>query len=791
MDKLIKRGIIAIAQVLLFCCFALAQGVPRTVPTPNPNLTAPGPHKQQPSGGLHPAPTGVVYGFVYWDAKATSHLPSSICSALAVTVVAANANGYTPFGVVGTQSHLTSIATVHPPLTSVTTTSYDGCAYSYGNAPLGQKLYVTLTLTQAVGTLTPATVAKNPPVGPVQFSNAPCSKLPPLTKATVGELIGTWGSCQNVAYDVNFPLVKTGQLTVLSSSGGSGGNQSGSQSGPLLNQIHPAGMLSNASPQNTGAGASPTKGMLVPAVTPAPPQTPSNSQPGTPGQLLPAKPGGGGTVQLNPQFYPPKGTTPIPGSTANNVQLNPQPFPPKGMSAAAPGSLQPAASAKQGAARPTIQVVKLSTPTALRKVTNPLLNQQNASIIAVLDQQKLAAQQDSTAMKSSAPSAATARTPLATNFQGNMPASGLAPSQTQSAPGNLSSSIAHLQPFNSVVLVCSMDTTPRVLRVNGGQTSGIFTPEAKYNQYTIVGCSFGQAQGTAHIFGTNGFNANLNIDYWSNNGITAHLDPSLAGVLDQNNVTLVVVPVGQQQIQKSGFKFYAARGMPLSDGTDQEVQLAYNSIPQASAAPSNISNLILGFDQLPSNAGSNFPSFTFQGTPVAGWVFRYGYGHCDRIASLRMADCYANGNVPCNGNACSQFFGVGAQGSYLVGTKWMPWPLKSDTWDFSKLTTGFQISDYQLFISALDPKTLCGAWDDMSHTGYFDPDWAFNLSSQNQITVTWAVNRCDDTEFGTRDNMAVQSAYGLAVWVMGPRCIDAWTGQKDQSCMAKVKQILG
>lgn len=101
--------------------------------------------------------------------------------------------------------------------------------------------------------------------------------------------------------------------------------------------------------------------------------------------------------------------------------------------------------------------------------------------------------------------------------------------------------------FNYVELVCSTDPTPRILRVNGGQAQGIFTPEGKYNQYTITGCSFGPstAGNSAYIFGPNGFHQNLNIDFWGDNGITAHLDPWLAGVLDQSNVTLVVVPAGK------------------------------------------------------------------------------------------------------------------------------------------------------------------------------------------------------------------------------------------------------
>src|SRR5262249_15902661 len=145
-------------------------------------------------------------------------------------------------------------------------------------------------------------------------------------------------------------------------------------------------------------------------------------------------------------------------------------------------------------------------------------------IIAVLQQQRQAADQETVAMKlslRSAGSASTARTPaLSASFQGNAPTQGLGPMKTQGAQGSSGSSITHLSAFDSTVLTCSTDSTPRILKVSGGQAPGIFTPEAKYNLYTIVGCSFGQSQSTnsAYIFGANGFKESLNVDYWSDNG---------------------------------------------------------------------------------------------------------------------------------------------------------------------------------------------------------------------------------------------------------------------------------
>ena len=448
------------------------------------------------------------------------------------------------------------------------------------------------------------------------------------------------------------------------------------------------------------------------------------------------------------------------------------------------GSTPPAAAGSKGtrSAGTALKPIKLPAPTSPRKVMNPRLGQQNGNIIAVLEQQRQAAQQESSAMKAairSSVSAASARTPaLSTNFAGNATTPGLAPGHTQSAPGNVASSIATLPFFNSLPITCTNDPAPRVLHVSGGQAPTIFTPEAKYNQYSIVGCSFGQSQqgNSAYIFGPNGFQATLNIDFWSDNGITAHLDPSLAGVLDQNNITLVISPAGKQQIQKQGFTFYAARGMPSSDGTDQDVALPYDSMARPSVITFEVNNFFDAFDQLPPNATSTFPSFSYNGTPVAGWVFRYLYGHADRIASLRAHDCFIN-DVGFDGQACAR-----------PDFKNLP---RNDTWDFSKMAPGFAISSYSLYYDDIAPSTLCGGLIDLNSDGSLIGQWNFDLNQQNQIVVTWPVYDCYFSEFGTRDSYADLSSYGIAVWVLGPRCVDPWTGQKDQNCMAKLKQLLG
>jgi microsomal dipeptidase-like Zn-dependent dipeptidase len=275
---------------------------------------------------------GTVYGFVYWDSSISSHLAPSICGALAVTVSVADTKPFPSYTPLGTQSKFVSIATVQPPLKSVNTTAYDGCAYSFTNVPVGQSLQVKLSLTQTVGTLTPAVVAQDPPVGPIQISNTPCNKLPPLTKATVADLTGNWGSCQNVAYDVNFPLISRVQITPLSASGGSGGTpgaQLQANPGPVQNpaavnpgptqrttgmigtpgQANPgpintpllkqAGATTTTLLNNSSATSSPSGGMLSPANNPAMgPMPPTQPAPGTPGQLL--SPGTSSSPQAPP-----------------------------------------------------------------------------------------------------------------------------------------------------------------------------------------------------------------------------------------------------------------------------------------------------------------------------------------------------------------------------------------------------------------------------------------------------------------------------------------------------------
>lgn len=771
---------------------ASAQRVSPTAPVPNRTITAPG--SQRPPGDHPESTAGTIEGFVYWDANSITHKPASSCSGLALTVsVGSNSGGpltaYTPIGTLS--NNFKYVGQVKQFLAGGKVTAYNVCTYGFDHVPVGPDLQVKLTVTDPYA-FSPYVVPQSAILGPIKIINGQCNMLPQIANPTSADLFAHWGSCQNMAYDVNFPMQAPARL-----SGGAGGITP-------VNSGRQTGMLPGA-PQQGMLGAGTTQS--------AQPSASSGALLGN-RQLTPGQGGGmqnpASKVELNPQPLPPRvqmtnadvlkmlqGRVPesvivssiqsaehrFDFSPASCRELQAAHITRQVLDAMGDGSVRPCPALQGKTPQHTgarSSILNLDAPMALKRVTNPRLAEQNAGIIAVLQQQHQAAQEESAEMKlTSSPAKTTAsltRVPAAAGFKGGA-STGIGPETVQGAQKPLgSTTITHAPLLNTVVLTCSHDTTPRILQVSGGQSHGIFTPEAKYNVYTIVGCSFGQSQSgnSAYIFGGNGFKATLNIDYWSDNGITAHLDPYLAGVLDQNNVTLVVSPAGKQQIQKPGFQFYAARGMPAPDGSDQEVQLAYSSLPQSNVALDYSSSpLVIGWNQVPANAESRFHSFSFSGTPVVGWVFRYAYGHEDP-----HNPCFIN-DIHYSGSDCHWYFQQNHTGN--------------DTWDFRKLAPGFAISSYNLYYETTDPSKMCGAWDDQA-SGDKDGQvgqWNFNLSSQNQISVAWPLYYChDEEEFSSRINKQVLSSYGLAVWVLGPRCVDPWSGQKDQNCIDQIRKEL-
>ena len=95
-------------------------------------------------------------------------------------------------------------------------------------------------------------------------------------------------------------------------------------------------------------------------------------------------------------------------------------------------------------------------------------------------------------------------------------------------------------------------------------------------------------------------------------------------------------------VQKQGFKFYAARGMPAPDSSDQEVQLAYDFLPQSSVTLLNESmpdwcaaataiELRRGLLPVAVERRLGIPICSFEGATVAGRIFRYAYGYDDDV----------------------------------------------------------------------------------------------------------------------------------------------------------------
>lgn len=541
-----KRNVVALTIALLsviLCGTVLAQISP-TAP-PKSKITPLGPHAQQPPGRA--VSTGTIYGFVYWDAKATSHLGSPVCNALAITVVVANKGSYSPFTVVGTQSHFTSIATVHPPLTSVNTTSYDGCAYSFDNAPLGQKLYATLSLTQSIGTLTPAVVAKDPPVGPIQFSSTTCTSLPPLTKPTVGGLTGKWGSCQNLAYDVNFPLVQTGQLTIQSASSGSQSGTAGTlvqtnpgpqnrsaladpgpHQTPMLSQTGANGVLLN----NQSSANSPSRGMLVPAVRPSPLRAPGSTPLLSATEQTPAAIKRGKTLARSLQLVP-----------GPKIKLSNAP--PQGLD---PITIQMIQSESLQTHNTKIALAKGLGPGRLQSAIHTLDSTAPAGSVPANDPS--GGQPGSTGSSSGGTSQDPSGTPPTPPTSGS---SHFTMQQAERAP----------QPIS----MCHFTADPVIETVSGKNRNIVLTPDpgtGKYptNQYSIVGCNFGAIEGDVHIFGAfinNPSPVRLGIDTWTDSVILVTLSPSFQNEYDLKNITLVVVRKDGKSSQMPGISFVATR----------------------------------------------------------------------------------------------------------------------------------------------------------------------------------------------------------------------------------------
>ena len=116
---------------------------------------------------------------------------------------------------------------------------------------------------------------------------------------------------------------------------------------------------------------------------------------------------------------------------------------------------------------------------------------------------------------------------------------------------------------SNLALTCSTNPMMRIITVAGMPAPAVFTPISAYDLYTVTGCSFGNAgpDAKAYLYKGGTFREDFQIQEWHDNWLKISLDPKISGVLDQDEVTLVIQRADGTQVSKGGFKFHAVRSL--------------------------------------------------------------------------------------------------------------------------------------------------------------------------------------------------------------------------------------
>lgn len=277
--------------------------------------------------------------------------------------------------------------------------------------------------------------------------------------------------------------------------------------------------------------------------------------------------------------------------------------------------------------------------------------------------------------------------------------------------------------------------TPLISDVNHQAKNAVFTPAQEYNSYVIKGCSFGTRTGQIYLTGKfNALKINLQPTYWNDTEIDARVDPTVAGELDQDNVTLVVAPVNAAQIKAAGFRFYAARSNP----------------------------------------------------PVLLTSIRQHWAQLARM-SVQGGEMYFF--VPSSTNPYVPKAALGASLYLARGTDGQKFAPGSDFFDFRKnLAPGWRTDTFQLM--TFDSPPTCGGVVTYRQTfGTWHAD-----QENGNIRVNWAETSCSGFVpkppimplFVMTYTDQSASAYALKVWARGPRCTDPQSGQPIQQCIQNV-----
>jgi hypothetical protein len=401
-----------------------------------------------------------------------------------------------------------------------------------------------------------------------------------------------------------------------------------------------------------------------------------------------------------------------------------------------------ASAAKKATARQQMRI-KLGPLQTGPQAQNPAAASVQMTITSTLQQQRQAADAEAAQMKlgirtQAKPASKTANTKATaaqpTTLLKTTPSGMLGPEKTMDSPVV---SPAHAPQFSDTALVCARDSTMRILTVSGKSQPATFTSDDRFNFYTIAGCSFGNPGPNAKvwIYYQNTFHEQFQVQQWNENGIQLNLPPNLRGLLDQDNLTLVVQRADGQQATKGGFKFHAARE------TRKLASFPRNQFSLWQLTLNDTSHLVPIYVSPSSN--SLLPNVGEAGIP--GYMAEVYWTCTNCLATTRKFN-----NLDMQGN--------------------------EDVWQFKTLQPGFVLQNAGL---AYRPISCGGAKVDTQGT------FGAKIVG-NELHVQWqgqtCVEDCGGGGLTSADCFTGDAGSDYVVWafVTGPRGVDPWTGKPVQ-----------
>lgn len=307
---------------------------------------------------------------------------------------------------------------------------------------------------------------------------------------------------------------------------------------------------------------------------------------------------------------------------------------------------------------------------------------------------------------------------------------------------------------------------PTIQTVDGHSSDVWFTPINQDNPYTIVGCGFGVQKGSLYLYGpfaSSSRQVAMSSDYWSDTLIVAHVDPTVSGEIDQRgNVNLVVSTAGGQQVQKTGFDFYAERAT-----------VRLTTFPQSAVNLQQItdtaSNRIAAQYLSPAQ---NFPNYTLEVARSESGEFG---GGTDLISFGNLTKGFVFDNAQFSSNDLTQ---SSCQNPSSSGVAQIVEILLGDP-----IPGVFKITDATFYVDGNWSETfnanyagaLGGVLSGLGASG--SSSATDNAANQGIPTfvVTTQEEHCHIKVPGGSDDFSL-SDYGLIIWVTGPRGVNPFPG---------------